>query len=185
MLIRNEGPLSSDLTSETGGSGDTEEENTWEGNTGEAIPPKQTSETAAGTPEAEVATHAGPQVEGRRTQLRILRENIQSLSKDVGNFWKSHEGSTKRLEKQVATLRNELAAHARSKGVGNLSKSHEASTKRLEREVATLRNELAALRSTIAKDAARSRAKQEAMLSKILAKVSAKASKRARSAKKR
>jgi len=172
------------LTSETGGSRDTEEENTWEGNTGEAIPPMQTGE-AAGTPEAEVATQAGPQVEGRRTQLRILRENIQSLSKNVGNFRKSHEGSAKRLEKQVATLRNELAAHARSKGVGSLSKSQEASTKKLEKEVATLRNELAALRSTIAKDAARSRTKQEAMLSKILAKVSAKASKRARSAKKR
>ncbi len=168
------------MTSETGGSGDTEEENT-----GEAMPPMQTGEAAAQTPEAEAATQAGPQVEGRRTQLRILRENIQSLSKDVGDFRKSHEGSTKRLEKQVATLRNELAAHTRSKSVGNLSKSHEASTKRLEKEVATLRNELAALKSNIAKDAARSRAKQEAILSKILAKISDKASKPARSAKKR
>ena len=180
MLIRNEGRSRDDLTSETGGSGGTEE-----GNTGEAIPPMQTGESAARTPEAGVATPAGPQVEGRRTQLRILRENIQSLSKDVANFRKSHEGSTKRLEKQVATLRNELAAHARSKGVGNLSKGHEASTKRLEKEVATLRNELAGLKSSIAKDAARSRAKQEAILSKILAKVSARASKPARSTKKR
>lgn len=139
----------------------------------------------ARTPEAEVAIQTGPQVEGRRTQLRILREGIQSLSKDVGNFWKSHEGSSKRLEKQVIALRNELAVHTRSKDVGNLSKSHEASTKRLEKEVATLRNELGALKSNIAKDAARSRAKQEAILSKILAKVSAKASKPARSTKKR
>jgi len=168
------------MTSETGGNGDTEE-----GNTGEAMPPMQTGEAAAQEPEAEVATQAGPQVEGRRTQLRILRENIQSLSKDVGNFQKSHEGSTKRLEKQVASLRNELAAHTRSKDVGSLSKSHEASTKRLEKEVATLRNELAALKSNIAKDAARSRAKHEAILSKILAKVSAKSSKPARSRKKR
>jgi len=166
------------LTSETGGS-------TEEGNTGEAMPPLQTGGAAAKTPEAEVATQAGPQVEGRRTQLRILKENIQSLSKDVGNFRKSHEGGTKRLEKQVATLRNELAAHTRPKVVGNHSKSHEASTKRLEREVAALRNELAALKSNIAKDAARGRAKQEAILSKILAKVSAKASKPARSTKKR
>jgi len=103
-----------------------------------------------------------------------LREHIQSLSRDVGNFRKSHEGSAKRLEKQVATLRDELAAHTRSKGIGNLSKSHEASTKRLEKEVAILRNELAALKSNIAKDAARSRAKQEVILSKILARVSAK-----------
>lgn len=168
------------MNSETGGSGGTEE-----GNTGEAILPMQTAEAAARTPEAEVATQAGPQVEGRRTQLRKLRENIQSLSKDVGNFRKSHEGSTKRLEKQITTLRNELAAHTRSKVVGSLSKSHEESTKRLEKEVATLRNELAALKSNIAKNAARTRAKQEAILSKILAKVSAKASKRARSRKKR
>jgi ABC-type phosphate transport system auxiliary subunit len=167
------------LTPETGGSEGTEEENT------EAMLPMQTGEAAAWTPEAEVATQVGPRVEGRRTQLRILRENIQSLSKDVGNFRKSHEGSTRRLEKQVATLRNELAVHTRSKVVGNLSKNHEASTKRLEKEVATLRNELAALKSDIAKDAARSKAKQEAILSKILAKVSTKASKRARGTKKR
>ena len=123
--------------------------------------PMQAGEAAARTPGAEAAPQAAPQVEGRRTQLRILRENIQSLSKDVGNFRKSHEGSSKRLEKQVATLRNELAAHTRSKDVGNLSKIHQASTRRLEKEVATLRNELAALKSNIAKDAARSRAMQE------------------------
>ncbi len=145
----------------------------------------QTGEAAAQEPEAEVATQAGLQVEGRRTQLRILRENIHSLSKDVENFRRSHEGSTKRLEKQVASLRNELAVHTRSKDVGNLSKSHDASTKRLEKEVATLRNELAALKNNIARDAARSRAKQEAILSKILAKVSVKASMSARSTKKR
>ena len=180
MLIRNEGLSGDDLTSETGDSGGTAEENTWE-----AMPPVQTGEAAAQKPEAEVATQAGPKVEGRRTQLRILRENIQSLSKDVGNFRKSHEVSTKRLEKRVASLRSELTAHTRSKVVGSLSKSHEASTKRLEKEVATLRNELAALKSDIAKDAARTRAKQEAILSKILAKVSAKTSKRARRTKKR
>lgn len=168
------------MTSETGGSEGTEEGNTWE-----AMPPVQTGEAAAQEPEAEVATQVGPKVEGRRTQLRILRENIQSLSKDVGNFRKSHEASTKRLEKRVDSLRNELTAHTRSKVVGNLSKSHEASTKRLEKEVATLRNELAALKSNIAKDATRNREKQEAILSKILAKVSRKSSKPARSTKKR
>jgi hypothetical protein len=81
------------------------------------------------------------------------------------------------LEKQVATLRSELAAQALAKDIGNFRKSHEISSKKLEKQVATLRNELAALKSSIAKDAARSRAKQEAVLSKILAKVSAKPSK--------
>jgi hypothetical protein len=102
-------------------------------------------------PEAEVPTQAGPQVEGRRSRLKMVRENIHSLSTEVGNFRKSHEVSIKKLEKQVATLRSELAA----------------------------------LKSSIAKDAARSRAKQEATLSKILTKVSAKSSKPAKSTKKR
>jgi hypothetical protein len=148
------------------------------------MPPMETGEAAPQEAVAEVATQAAPQVEGRRTQLRILRENIQSLSKDVGKFRKSHEASAKKLEKQVTTLRNELAAHARSRIVGDLSKSHEASTKRLEKEVATLRNELTALKRDIAKDATRSRVRQEAILSKILAKVSTKRA-QARSKKKR
>ncbi len=142
------------------------------------------SEGAAQSPEAEVPTQEGPQVEGRRTQLKIVRENIHSLSKDVGNFRKSHEVGIKKLEKQVAALRSELAAQTLSRDVGSFRKSHEASTKRLENQVATLRNELAALKSNIAKDAARSRTKQEATLSKILAKVSAK-SKSAKGTKKR
>jgi small-conductance mechanosensitive channel len=156
-----------------------------EGNTGEAMPPMRTGEAATQAPEAVVTTPAGPQAEGRRTQLRIVRENIQSLSKDVGNFRKSHEASTKRLEKQIFSLRNELVAHTRSKDARNRSKSHEASTMRLEKQVATLRNELAELKSNIAKDAAKSTAKQEAVLSKILARVRAKPSKPARSIKKR
>jgi hypothetical protein len=94
------------LTSETGGSGGSEEESA-----GEATPPIQTGAGAAQAPEAEVPTQAGrQQVGGKRTQLRIIRENIQSLSKDVGSFRKSQEASTKRLEKQVVSLRNELAA---------------------------------------------------------------------------
>ena len=168
------------MTSETGGSGNTKE---WD--TGEAMQPVQTDEAAAQASVAEVATPTGPQTEGRRTQLRILRENIHSLSKDVGNFRISHEASTRRLEKQVATLRNELAAHTRSKEARNFSRSHEANTKRLEKQVATLRKELAALKSDIAKDAARSRAKEEAMLSKILAKVGTKSPRPARITKKR
>jgi len=134
----------------------------------------------------EMPAQAGPQPSGgRRTQLRVVRENIQSLSKDIWNFRKTHVGSTKRLEKQLAALRSELATHTRSKELGNLSKSYTANTKRLESQVAALRKELASLKGNIARDAARSRAKQEAMLSKILAKVSAKPSKGSKRAKKR
>ena len=116
-------------------------------------------------------TLAGPEVGGRRTQLKIVRENIESLSGDVRKFRKNHELGMKKLEKQVAALRSDLAVH------GTSSKSHVASSARLEKQVATLRKELAALKAGIAKDAARSKAKQEATLSRILAKVSAKPAK--------
>jgi hypothetical protein len=138
-------------------------------------PPGQSSEMVPQVSAPEQTGQAGaPGGEGRRTQLKIVRENIDSLSKDVGSFRKSHEGSIKSLEKQLTSLRKELAARARVTETGGLSKDYEASAKRMEKQVATLRNELSALKSGIAKDAARSRAKQEAMLSKILAKVSAK-----------
>jgi len=168
-----------DLASETGGTGGTEE-----GSTGETTPLAGMSEGATQSPQAEVATQAGPQVEGRRTQLRIVRENIYSLSRDVGSFRRSHDASIKKLEKQVASLRGELAAQTLSRDVGSFRRSHEASTKRLEKQVANLRNDLAALKSNITKDAAKGRAKQEATLSKILAKVSAKPSKPVRRSKK-
>ena len=124
--------------------------------------------------EAGASSQAAPQTEGKRTQLKIVRENIQTLSSDIGNFRRSHESSGKRLENQIATLRSELKAHALSKDFGTLTKSNQANTKRLEKQVVTLRAELAAVKSGIAKDAARNRAKQEALLTKILAKVSAK-----------
>jgi hypothetical protein len=147
--------------------------------------PGQMSEADSQSPEPGQTAPAGaPSAEGRRTQLRIVRENIQALSKDVGSFRKSHEVSIKSLEKQLASLRKELAARASAKDSGGLSKSYEASAKRME-QAATLRKELSALKTGIAKDAARSRAKQEAMLSKILAKVSAKTSKPAKRATKR
>jgi hypothetical protein len=135
----------------------------------------QLTEAEPQAPSPEQTAQAGAQSgEGRRTQLRIVRENIDSLSKDVGRFRKSHEVSVKSLEKQLATLRKELAARARAAETGGLSKDYEASAKRTEKQVAALRNELSALKGSIAKDAAKSRAKQEAVLSKILAKVSAK-----------
>ena len=169
MLNRNGGAQSGDLASETGGSGSAEEVNNEK-----SMSSMQMGDAAAQRSDAGVAAQAGPQVEGRRTQLKILREHIQTLSKDVGNFRKSHEGSTKKLEKQIASLRSELASLRHSKDAGKINKSHEAGSKRLQREVAALRKDLASLKGDIAKDAARSRAKQEAMLSKILAKVSKK-----------
>jgi ribosomal protein L29 len=132
------------------------------------------SDAPVHVPEGEVPTPAGPQVEGKRTQLRIIREDVQTLSSDVGNFQRRHDAGAKKLEKQIATLRSELAAQSVSKSVGDLRKSHDAGAKRLEKQVVTLRKELADLKSHISKDAARSRAKQEAILSRILAKVSVK-----------
>ena len=165
------------MTSETGGSKK-------EASTGEAMPVTGMSQGTAQSPGAEAPTQAGPQAEGRRTQLKIVRESVESLSRDIGGFRRSHEASVKKLEKEVAALRSELGAQALSKDVGNLRKVHDANSKKLEKQVATLRNELAAMKSSMAKDAARSRAKQEAMMSKILAKVSAKSSKPAKSTKK-
>ncbi len=166
------------MASETGGSEDTMDESA-----GGSMPATDMSDAPVPSPEIEVPTPAGPQVEGRRTQLKIVRENIDSLSRDVGNFRSSHAASIKRLEKQVAALRSELAATKLSKDVGSFRKSHDASAKRLEKQLATLRSDLAALKTSIAKDAARSRAKQEAVLSKILAKVSAKPPKASKAAK--
>jgi chromosome segregation ATPase len=170
MLISERNPSGGDLTAETGGSGDTEEASVAQG-----AAPVQPIEEAVAAPAPEVASvtpqaQAQP-VEGRRTQLKIVRETVQSLSRDIGNFRRSHEVSVKRLEKQVASLRKELAVHARSKDLGNHVKSHEADTKRLEKQVTTLRNELVALKNQIAKEAAKSRAREEAVLSKVLAKV--------------
>jgi hypothetical protein len=47
---------------------------------------------------------------GRRAALRILRENVDGVSKDLSSFRKTHEVSSKRLEKQVSSLRNEVAS---------------------------------------------------------------------------
>jgi hypothetical protein len=47
--------------------------------TGESMPVAGMSQGTAQSPEAEAPAQAGPQVEGRRTQLKIVRENIDSL----------------------------------------------------------------------------------------------------------
>ena len=49
-------------------------------------------------------------ITGRRAALRILRENVDSLSKDLSGFRKTHEVSSKKLEKQVTSIRGEVAA---------------------------------------------------------------------------
>lgn len=166
------------MSSNATGSEDTEE-----GSTDNPMPPTDMSDAPVHVPEAEMPTQAGSQVEGKRTQLRIIRENVQTLSNDLGNFRRNHELGDKKMEKQFAKLRSELAAQSVSKSVGDLRKSHDAGAKRLENQVVSLRKELADMKSRIAKDAASSRAKQEATLSRILAKVSVK-SKPAKSPKK-
>lgn len=149
------------------------------------MPVADMNQAAVPTQEAQAPAQPAPQVKGRRTQLKIVRESIDSLSRDVGSFRRSHEASIKKLEKQVSVLRGELEASAVTKDLGNFRKSHDINSKRLEQQMASLRNELAALKSGIAKDAARSRAKEEALMSRILAKLSPKPKKPTKSAKKR
>lgn len=130
------------------------------------------SEQPAEAPVAEAA--AAPQSEGRRTQLRIVREGVEDLRTDVWKLTRSHESRTSKLEAQVKSLREELSAHARSKELTEMVKKHSAETKALHKEVKSLHEELAALKSSTAKDAARTKAREEAAFSRILAKVSKK-----------
>ncbi len=67
-----------------------------------------TSTTEA--PTVEPATTKASRSGGRRAALKIIRQHVESVSKDLSSFRKSHEASSKRLEKQVATLRNDLDA---------------------------------------------------------------------------
>jgi len=67
---------------------------------------------------------AKPKTSGRRAALRILRENVDNVSKDLSTFRKAHEANSKKLDKQVASLRNEVTSlksfiskeNARAKG---------------------------------------------------------------------
>jgi uncharacterized protein YigA (DUF484 family) len=136
--------------------------------TGTVTEVQPTSDTMESTPPAE----------GRRTQLKIVREKIQSLSKDVEGFRKSHEASNKKLEANLAALRKDLSAHSVSKDLDRFAKSTEANTKRLEKQIASLKTDLTALKSHVSKEAAKSRAKEKDTLSKALAKVKAKAPKK-------
>jgi hypothetical protein len=145
-------------------------------------PSDESAMTQAPASGEESGGEAPPQpAEGRRTQLKIVREGIESLANDVGSFRKSHESGVKKLNAQVASIRKDLGAHLRSKDLGEHVRSHEADTKKLEKQIAALRNDLAAVKAQIVKEAAKSRAKEEAALSRVLAKVRppAKASKKA------
>jgi len=135
------------------------------GRSSEEIPIAHTSEPT------EVAPTTPIQAGGRRTQLKIVREGIQSLSKDVRSFRKSHEESTKTLETHLVSLGKELATHIRSKDLSDHVKSHAAGNKRLEKQIATLRQEMKSLKSEMTKEAARSRAREEIALARVIASV--------------
>lgn len=135
---------------------------------------EQTTQTQMSGETGTSEMQSTPQPEGRRTQLKIVREGVDSLSRDVGTFRKNHDASLKRLESQISSLRREFSSGARAKDLASHDKNHQASNKRLEKELTSLRSDVASLKSKIESDAARSRAKQEALLAKILAKVSQK-----------
>ena len=118
------------------------------------------------------ATPAQPQA-GRRTQLKIVREGVESLSREVAHLKKSSEANAKKMEAHMKSLRKELGTHARPKDLGEHLKSHKADTARLQQQMAALRKEMASFRSQIAKDAARSRKQQEAAFAKFAAKAKA------------
>lgn len=121
-----------------------------------------------------------PKAGGKRTQLKVMRERVQSLTKEVGDFRKSHEVSTKKLEADLASLRKDLA-HVRPKDIREHLKGHGADTKRLEKQVATLRKDLASMKAQMAKDASKSKARERALISQILARIrTAKPSKKSR-----
>ena len=143
----------------------------------EPLPEEMATQPAETVQPAEQTT-ATPETttipEGRRTQLKIVREGVESLTADVWSFRRKHESSIRKLEAQVSSLRRDLSGNASAKALESHDKGHQASNKRLEKQVASLRKELASLKSSMAKDAARARAREEAALSKILAKVSQK-----------
>ena len=72
---------------------------------------KGTGQGAAGEEAPAAETAAKPSRSGgRRAALKIIRQNVEGVSRDLANFRKTHEGSSKRLEKQVASLRNDMDA---------------------------------------------------------------------------
>ncbi|MGI0091062.1 MAG: hypothetical protein ACREBS_05090 [Nitrososphaerales archaeon] len=73
---------------------------------GHAEETSQEEEAGAGQPTERPKQRSS----GRRAALRILRENVDGVSKDLTSFRKNHEVSAKKLEKQVSSLRSEVAS---------------------------------------------------------------------------
>ena len=170
MLIVRRLPEFAEMTAETAeseGSSEEEKISTQEEMSTEPVEEVSTPESITEAPPTQ------PQTEGRRTQLKIVRESVESLSREVGHLRKSSEANTKKLEAHLKSLRKDLGAHTRSKDLGEHVKSHRADTARLEKQVASLRKDMASLKSEMAKEAARSRAHSEAALAKFAAKVKA------------
>ncbi len=69
-------------------------------------PTTMTSETTGG----ETAAAPKKKLGGRRAALKIVRENVERVGKDLTNFRKAHEATSKRLEKQIAQLRTDISA---------------------------------------------------------------------------
>lgn len=134
----------------------------------EVAPAAQPVEGSAQPTEASAAQ---PQAEGRRTQLRIVREHLETLTGDVWNFKRSSQASAKRLETKVETLRKDLGEYRRSRDISDHVKSSDSSAKRLDKQVTALRKEVADLKASLAKEAAKTRARDEATLARILSKV--------------
>ncbi|HZW57410.1 MAG TPA: hypothetical protein VFF30_14065 [Nitrososphaerales archaeon] len=71
---------------------------------------EEAGEEAAAPAEEQAAKPKPTRGGGRRAALKIIRQNVESLSKDLSGFRKAHEANSKRLEKQVASLRNDVNA---------------------------------------------------------------------------
>ena len=125
-----------DMSTESEGN-DEEEMGREEGTGSEEMTGSQAAgETSETTPSGAAEAQAKPKakVGGRRAALRILRENVDTVSKDLASFRKNHEVSSKRMEKQLASLRNEVTslksfiskenARARTKQEALLNKIH-------------------------------------------------------------
>jgi hypothetical protein len=94
------------MVSDMSNEGGMEKEET--GAMGEETSSAEPMETAAEAPAAPASRKS--KGGGRRAALRILRENVEGVSKDLSSFRKNHEISNKRLEKQVAAIRSEVAS---------------------------------------------------------------------------
>ncbi|MDG6994664.1 MAG: hypothetical protein JRN52_01970 [Nitrososphaerota archaeon] len=90
---------------------------------------------------AEAAPAEAPKVEakpkpkagGRRAALRIIREGVDAVSKDVASLKKAHDAHDKKLEKQISALKSEVASLK-----SHISKESAAARKREEAALARI-----------------------------------------------